>query len=65
MRFPLFIGLQSFVSNFSGTGIFTDLVAGIFTGIISATINQPIDVIKTNMQGLHFNWYNGVGDCIS
>ena len=36
-----------------GTGVFNDLIAGIFTGIISATANQPIDVVKTNMQGLH------------
>jgi len=35
------------------------------TGLISATANQPIDVIKTNMQGLHAHKYKGVADCIS
>lgn len=39
------------------------LFGGMFSGGISVLMNNPIDVVKTRMQGLESNKYKGITDC--
>ena len=41
----------------------SDLLAGGFAGFCSVMANNPIDVIKTRMQGVDAHKYNGFFDC--
>jgi hypothetical protein len=43
--------------------IVADLCAGAFAGLCSTMVNNPIDVVKTVMQGLEADKYNGMMDC--
>lgn len=43
--------------------MFADLIAGGFAGFCSVMANNPIDVIKTRMQGVQAAQYNGFMDC--
>lgn len=43
--------------------VFCDLVAGGFAGFCSVMFNNPIDVIKTNLQGLEAAKFGGVMGC--
>ena len=40
-----------------------DGLAGAFAGFCSTMANNPVDVIKTKMQGLKADHYDGVADC--
>jgi solute carrier family 25 (mitochondrial citrate transporter), member 1 len=40
-------------------------MAGAFAGFCSVMANNPIDVVKTNMQGLDAKRYNGFLDCFA
>lgn len=40
-----------------------DLLAGGFAGFCSVMANNPVDVIKTRMQGVKAQEYNGFLDC--
>lgn len=40
-----------------------DFLAGGFAGFCSTMANNPVDVIKTKMQGIHAHEYNGFFDC--
>lgn len=63
IRFPLFLGLQATTGKVIHNNVINDLVAGCTTGLICVAINQPADVIKTNLQGLDAHKYNGIVDC--
>ena len=39
-------------------------VAGAFAGVSSIAVTQPIDVVKTRMQGFNSHRYSGVLDCM-
>jgi solute carrier family 25 citrate transporter 1 len=45
--------------------VLADLVAGGFAGFCSVMANNPIDVVKTNMQGLEAKKYGSVTNCFS
>lgn len=59
----MFLGLQKTCGPYFNNGVVRDLVTGSLTGIICVAINQPLDVLKTNIQGLNSHRYNGVVDC--
>lgn len=40
-----------------------DFIAGGFAGFVSVMLNNPIDVIKTRMQGVDAAKYGGFLDC--
>lgn len=40
-----------------------DFFSGVFAGFCSTMGNNPVDVVKTKMQGEHANKYNGFVDC--
>jgi solute carrier family 25 citrate transporter 1 len=39
------------------------LVSGAAAGVVSVLVNQPVDVVKSNMQGLHASRYRGAVHC--
>jgi solute carrier family 25 citrate transporter 1 len=41
-----------------------DFVSGGVAGIVSVLVNNPIDVCKTQLQGLQASKYNGLADCM-
>ena len=43
--------------------ILVDFIAGVSAGICSVFVNNPIDVVKTNMQGMEAEKYKGNLDC--
>ena len=63
IRFPLFLGMQKYFSPYFNNNVVRDLTLGSMTGIICVALNQPLDVIKTNVQGLNAHKFNGVVDC--
>lgn len=40
-----------------------DLLSGAFAGFCSTMANNPVDVVKTKMQGIDAGKYNGFADC--
>ena len=62
IRFPLFLGLQKVFSPYFNNNVARDLITGGMTGVICVAINQPLDVIKTNLQGLNAHKFNGAAD---
>jgi len=56
------MGLQSAFGRIINNKVLRDLVAGASTGVICVAINQPIDVVKTNVQGLNAHKYSGTID---
>lgn len=63
IRFPLFLGLQKTFDPYFNNKVVRDLITGSMTGIICVAMNQPLDVLKTNLQGLNSHKYNGALDC--
>lgn len=63
IRFPLFLGLQKFFSPYFNSNVLRDLVTGSMTGVLCVMLNQPLDVLKTNLQGLNAHNYKGAMDC--
>jgi len=63
IRFPLFLGLQKFFTPYFKSNVLRDLSVGSMTGVLCVLLNQPLDVLKTNIQGLNAYKYNGVVDC--
>jgi len=63
IRFPLFLGLQQTFSPYFNNNVLRDLITGGMTGVICVAINQPLDVLKTNLQGLNSHKYTGAVDC--
>jgi solute carrier family 25 citrate transporter 1 len=51
--------LQQYIS----TKVLSDLLAGGFAGFCSVMANNPVDVIKTKMQGVDAQRYAGFLDC--
>lgn len=50
VRFVVFADTQKFLQNYITTKVICDLFAGGFAGFCSVMFNNPIDVIKTQMQ---------------
>ena len=65
VRFPVFHILQGLSSPYIHKNVVRDVLVGVATGCISAAVNQPLDVIKTNLQGLKAHKYEGMSDCMS
>lgn len=63
IRFPAFLGLQQLLSPYFRSNVLRDLAAGSIAGIACVVLNQPLDVVKTNLQGLNAHKYNGAFDC--
>ena len=65
VRFVVFEDAQKIYNRFIPVKIIADLFAGATAGICSTFINNPVDVVKTNMQGLDSHKYTGTVDCFA
>jgi solute carrier family 25 citrate transporter 1 len=45
--------------------LYQSLIGGMICGSISTCFNNPIDVVKTRMQGLNSHQYNSTFNCIN
>jgi solute carrier family 25 citrate transporter 1 len=63
MRFMLYNEIKKLLNSHNITGTTSSGLAGMGAGIISTVINNPIDVIKTRMQGSDAKQYTGIIDC--
>ena len=52
MRFVVFTDTSNFLTKYIKQKILSDLIAGGFAGFVSVMVNNPVDVIKTRMQGV-------------
>ena len=65
MRFVVFEDSQKFLQNYIKTKVLCDVLAGGFAGFCSVMANNPVDVVKTNMQGLEAAKFGGFFGCFS
>ena len=63
IRFVVFAEAQKKLSQFSNQKMAVDFAAGVFAGFCSTMGNNPIDVVKTKMQGQNSHLYNGFSHC--
>lgn len=59
VRFVVFEDTQKKLNTFIKYKILVDLLSGGFAGFCSVMFNNPIDVIKTNLQSLEAQKYGG------
>lgn len=59
VRFVVFEDTQKKLSQFLKWKILVDLISGGFAGFCSVMFNNPIDVIKTNLQSMDAAKYGG------
>merc|ERR1712046_335939 len=65
IRFVVYTDTSKALSSYIETKVICDLIAGGFAGFCSVMGNNPVDVIKTRMQGVEAHKYKGFGDCAS
>lgn len=65
VRFVVFEDTSKYLNTFIKYKILVDLMSGGFAGFCSVMFNNPIDVIKTQMQGLDAAKYNGFSGVFS
>ena len=53
------------LTNYIPYKVLVDLLSGAFAGFCSTMFNNPVDVVKTKMQGLEASKYKGFGDCFT
>ena len=63
MRFVVFEDAQKKLQQFIQYKVVVDLLAGGFAGFCSTMFNNPVDVVKTKMQGIDAHKYEGFADC--
>lgn len=52
-----------YLSDYIHTKVICDLIAGGFAGAVSVYANNPVDVIKTKLQGVDAGKFSGFADC--
>jgi solute carrier family 25 citrate transporter 1 len=63
VRFVVFEDTNKSLSQYITIKWLCNLIAGGFAGFCSTMANNPVDVIKTKMQGMDAHKYNGTVDC--
>jgi len=61
----VFADTKEFLANKIPYKVVVDLLSGAFAGFCSTMFNNPVDVVKTKMQGIDSHKYNGFADCFS
>jgi len=62
-RFLVYAETRNFLDRFFNSSMLKDFIAGFLAGVCSVFVNNPVDVIKTQMQGLEAQKYKGTIDC--
>lgn len=65
VRFVVFEDTKKQVQKVIPVQIVADAVSGAIAGAVSVIANNPVDVVKTKLQGLEADKYKGVVDCFS
>lgn len=65
VRFVVFEDTKKNLTNVIPYKIVVDLLSGAFAGFCSTMANNPVDVVKTKMQGIDAHKYNGFADCFA
>lgn len=65
VRFVVFDETKNKLGSFIKTKVIVDLLSGAFAGFCSTMFNNPIDVVKTKMQGVDSHKYKGFSDCFA
>lgn len=65
VRFVVFDETKTKLGAFIKTQVIVDLLSGAFAGFCSTMFNNPIDVVKTKMQGVDAHKYAGFSDCFA
>jgi len=63
VRFVVYTDTAKFLQGYINKKVVTDLMAGGFAGFVSVMCNNPVDVIKTKMQGVDAAKYANFLDC--
>jgi solute carrier family 25 citrate transporter 1 len=63
VRFVVFEDSKNTLTNYIPYKVVVDLCSGAFAGFCSTMFNNPVDVVKTKMQGLEASKYTGFADC--
>ena len=63
VRFVVFDETKKRLSNYCSMKTPVEMVSGAFAGFCSSMLNNPIDVVKTKMQGKDAAKYAGFVDC--
>jgi solute carrier family 25 citrate transporter 1 len=63
IRFVVFEDAQKLMNKIIPVKVAADLLAGAIAGSASVLLNNPVDVIKTQLQGLQAEKYSGAVDC--
>ncbi len=63
VRFVVFEDTQKVLHRVIPIKVMADLMAGAFAGLCSVMVNNPLDCVKTIMQGLEADKYKGSLDC--
>lgn len=65
VRFVVFSDTKETLGKYIPYTVVVDLLSGGFAGFCSTMANNPVDVVKTKMQGIDSHKYNGFRDCFS
>ena len=65
VRFVVFEDTQKHLSPYIKWKVLCDLLSGGFAGFCSVMFNNPVDVVKTNMQGMNADKYGGFTGCFN
>ena len=65
VRFVVFEDTQKFLQNYIKYKVLCDFMSGAFAGFCSTMFNNPVDVVKTNLQGLEAHKYGGFMGCFA
>ena len=65
VRFVVFEDTKKVLTNYIPYKVVVDFMSGAFAGFCSTMFNNPVDVVKTKMQGLESGQYKGFADCFA
>lgn len=61
----VFEDTQKFLQNYIKWKVLCDFLSGAFAGFCSTMFNNPVDVVKTNLQSLDAQKYGGFIGCFA
>ena len=61
----VFEDTKKILANYIPYKVVVDFTSGAVAGFCSTMFNNPVDVVKTKMQGIDAHKYKGFGDCFA